>query len=719
MHTATSVLRPETSSRRRARVNTLDALLLLAVLVIGIFFRFYQQGSIPPGMDFDEAFESMQAHRLLTEPGYHPIFFPDNNGVPPVKIYLTAAAFLIGGEDRLSIRYVSAVTGVLTILALYVLARKLFPVPDPASSRDLSAGSPSAIVRQYLPFVACLLLAVLPWHTTFSRHGIEVILLPLWAILALLFLWQGFQSGRWWPFVLSGLAWGSAFYTYQAAWLLPGVLVVFLVYKLFQEPGFLRRYFWKLALLAIIALVVLLPLALFAYHNQGIFIHRTSQVGVFTGGQGSQTPLASLLNNALKVAGLFVVGGDIAITDNIALRPPLPVLEAAFLILGLLVALWRVKRPAYALLLIWFTWMLLPSILTENAPSIRRAIGSVPAMVMLIALGAGWVFDGLVNLAGRVEGGREGAKLRQAGPVAGGLLAGAFLLYTALWGYRYYFVEWPQGKDLFHFFDVGLVDLGKYAASTPADTRLYYTPSPEGNVVHLPLSWQIRDRALNTFDGHAGLVLAPPGPAGSVYLITTFLGDGSSLPALQALYPAGRVAFQVSNLYGVPHSLAFAVSPGTSPMLALQNRLQANFDNQIELLGSDLSAVQIRPGGTLTVTLAWQATVGPTELSDTVFTHLLGPTNPASGNTVWAGQDGTPVGGSYRTVHWVQGEIILDRHVFTVPDGAPPAVYQVEVGLYTPERGGARLPVLDAAGKTLGDSVPAGQVTVQVTPDGK
>ena len=416
MSTAAGVSRPETSSRWRARLIRLDTLLLLAVLVIGIFFRFYQQGSIPPGMDFDEAFKSMQAHRLLTEPGYHPLFFPDNNGVPPVKIYLTAAAFLIGGEDRLSIRYVSAVTGVLTILALYVLARSLFPLPNPTRSQEPSAGGPSTLVRRYLPFVACLLLAVLPWHTTFSRHGIEVILLPLWGSLALLFLWQGLRDGRWWPFVLSGLAWGSAFYTYQAAWLLPGVLVVFLIYKLFQEPGFLRRYFPQLALLAVVALVVLLPLALFAYHNQSIFIHRTSQVGVFAEGQGSQAPLASLLSNTLKVAGLFVMGGDIAITDNIALRPPLPRLEAAFLIGGLLIALWRVKRPAYALLLIWFAWMLLPSILTENTPSIRRAVGSVPPMVMLIALGIGWAFDGLVMLAGRANLGRAGGEAAAGRP---------------------------------------------------------------------------------------------------------------------------------------------------------------------------------------------------------------------------------------------------------------------------------------------------------------
>ena len=77
-------------------------------------------------MYFDEAFESLEAHRILNEPSYHPIFFVANNGVPPVNIYLTALAFLIAGEHTLTIRYVAALVGSLTILAVYLLGAQAF-----------------------------------------------------------------------------------------------------------------------------------------------------------------------------------------------------------------------------------------------------------------------------------------------------------------------------------------------------------------------------------------------------------------------------------------------------------------------------------------------------------------------------------------------------------------------------------------------------------------
>ena len=112
----------------RARFTRFDWLLLALVLGIAIFFRFWQMGHIPPGMDFDEAFESLEARRILTEPGYLPILFAGNNGVPPLKIYLTALAFLVIGEQMLAIRYVSAITGVVTVLALYLLVRVLFKI---------------------------------------------------------------------------------------------------------------------------------------------------------------------------------------------------------------------------------------------------------------------------------------------------------------------------------------------------------------------------------------------------------------------------------------------------------------------------------------------------------------------------------------------------------------------------------------------------------------
>jgi hypothetical protein len=458
--------------------------------------------------------------------------------------------------------------------------------------------------------------------------------------------------------------------------------------------------------LALVVILVVLPLALFVYQNPTIFAERGAQVGIFARGEGSEAPLLSLARNALKVAGLFAFGGDVSITDNIYKQPPMPLALALTLLVGLGVALRRAKRAEYGLLLIWFTWMLLPSILTDNAPSIRRAVGSTPPMVILMALGLAWLFDAVGNLA------RPRAAWRMPARAAAGLAIGVLLVYTAAWSYQYYFVHFPQVKELFQHLDVGLNEIGKYADATPTDTRLYYTPIGEARVLHLPVTWQVRDRDLRTFDGRQGLVLAPAGPQPSLYLITVYRGDPWTLPALQEFYPTGRVAYSISNPYGVLHSLAFAVDPNTKPVLNMQNPLSASFQDGIDLLGSSLSTSEIRAGDTLTVTLFWRSTAGPTHMSHTVFTHLLGPAK-ADGSIVWAGHDGPPLGDTYPTTRWDRDETIVDRHAITVPTDAPPGTYQIETGLYTPEQGDARLNVLDAAGKPQANRVVLGSVVVK------
>jgi len=690
-----------------------DWLLLFLVAAVAILFRFWHQGVVPPGFNFDEAFESLEARRLLLEPGYRPVYFTGNFGIPPIQIYLTAIAFRIFGERMLAIRYVSGVLGVLGIVALYVLARLWFPLVRMSDGGPTSP--PSALVRRWIPFVACLLLAVLPWHNAFSREGVEVIQVPLWATLAILFLWLGLVStdarprASWLCFAVSGLFWGSAYYTYQAAWVLPGILVWFVFYKLVQERGFLRRYGLRLLLLGAVALLVLAPLAGFAFRNSEMFAHRTTQVGIFGLGTGSQSPLASLVGNILKVAGLFVFGGDINVGNNIYLRPPLPLALAAVLFLGLVVAVARFRRPEYALLVIWFLWMLSPSILSEDAPSIRRTLGSTPAMVILMAVGMGWLVDAALGWA------RRGATpvQRTLVPAAAGAAVLALLGYSVIWSYQYYFVEWGQSRALFNYFDVGLVKLGQYAVSSPAETRLYYTPAGEADVVHLPLTWQIRGRELRTFDGKYGLVLAPPDQAPVLYMITLFLGTPWTLPALKNYYPTGYLAKDVHDRFGKTHSVAFAVNPGTTPVLLPQNTLAANFEDQVELVGSDLSAPVVSPGDTFTISLTWRAKAGPTETGYTVFTHLLGPPKPGGGDRVWAGHDSPPLNNSYPTTRWGRGEIVIDHHTITVPPEAPAGRYEIEAGLYAPLQGGARLKRVDDTGRDLGNSVIAASLEVR------
>ncbi len=70
--------------------------------------------------------------------------------------------------------------------------------------------------------------------------------------------------------------------------------------------------------------------------------------------------------------------------------------------------------------------------------------------------------------------------------------------------------------------------------------------------------------------------------------------------------------------------------------------------------------------------------------------------------------------GTYPTMLWVVGEIVVDDYEIRVDTGAPPGSYMIEVGMYDPETM-ARLPVSDPGG-TSGDRVLLGRITITPAP---
>jgi hypothetical protein len=67
--------------------------------------------------------------------------------------------------------------------------------------------------------------------------------------------------------------------------------------------------------------------------------------------------------------------------------------------------------------------------------------------------------------------------------------------------------------------------------------------------------------------------------------------------------------------------------------------------------------------------------------------------------------DAIPADGLFPTTSWVKGQVVADRHALTLEDGQPPAAnYTLAVGMYDAATG-QRLPVVDGAGRSLGDTV--------------
>ncbi|MCX6044145.1 MAG: DUF2142 domain-containing protein [Chloroflexi bacterium] len=111
---------------------------------------------------------------------------------------------------------------------------------------------------------------------------------------------------------------------------------------------------------------------------------------------------------------------------------------------------------------------------------------------------------------------------------------------------------------------------------------------------------------------------------------------------------------------------------------------------------------------TLPVTLLWDA-IGTPATDYTAFVHL----RRADGKPV-AGVDRAPAADRFPTHFWRAGDRILSDYTLSLPQGLPVGVYDIWVGLYESNSGGAlRLPVTEKAGRTTGDGeVWLGKVTV-------
>ena len=124
--------------------------------------------------------------------------------------------------------------------------------------------------------------------------------------------------------------------------------------------------------------------------------------------------------------------------------------------------------------------------------------------------------------------------------------------------------------------------------------------------------------------------------------------------------------------------------------------LATDFGDIIDLIGYDLETSHACPAGRLLLTLYWKRHGPPIRESYKIFAHL-------ESDRLWAQADDVPGCSAWPTTHWKAGEIIADRHVIALPDDLPAGAYALSIGVYEPDDG-SRLDVIDEAGNPQGNS---------------
>lgn len=186
------------------------------------------------------------------------------------------------------------------------------------------------------------------------------------------------------------------------------------------------------------------------------------------------------------------------------------------------------------------------------------------------------------------------------------------------------------------------------------------------------------------------LLLPADLPDGRYRLRMQVLRGEKPLSRLYWLLPLGPT-FDLGTVELRGRERSFTMPPTEHP-------LEFRWGEVVRLLGYDLEPTGVESGGSLNLTLYWQA-LSTMETSYTVFIHLLDEEGDLRGQ-----RDSVPGQGTLPTTGWMSGEVVTDRYDIFIASDAPAGGYRLLVGMYEPVSG-KRLPVYDGAGNGVGDSV--------------
>jgi 4-amino-4-deoxy-L-arabinose transferase-like glycosyltransferase len=486
-------------------------LLVLAVIALTIFFRFYRLSTVLPEMTSDHA-EKLWDVLDITN-GKYSIFFPRNTGREPLYVYLSALLTPFTGISFLTIKLAAVIGGLLMLPYLYLLGKEL------GSKR--------------IGLLAVAFAGIAYWPNVIERFALRISFYPLFVAPTLYYLIRGLRRQQRNDFILAGVALGLGLNGYMPFRIMPfAVVAIIIIYLLHVRDSQVRKQtlLW-LGLLALTSFMLFIPLARYAIAEPDLFGFRAlSRLGSIERplpGPAWQIFLSNLWN-ALKEfnwdnGGIWV--------HSIPYRPALDVVAGVLFLLGVFLLTARYLRSRQwtdlvILLAVPLTQM--PSILSlafpaEN-PSLNRAAGAIVPAFLLVGVGLDGLMTGL------------GSEKRRA--ALGWSLAGILLILSSVQNYDLVFHQYNQQytENAWNTSEMGKVMTDAMQNGVPAD-----------NVWIVPYPYWVDTRLSPIWAGLPGRDIAKPreelpktvgNPGPKVFMVK--IEDAETLAMLHALYPQGE-----------------------------------------------------------------------------------------------------------------------------------------------------------------------------------
>ena len=658
---------------------------VLALMLIAGALRFYELGAWPPGLYHDEAYNGLDALRVLA--GDRPLYFAANHGREPLFIYLVSSSVGWLGRSLYAVRFPAAIIGTLLIPAAYWMARELF--------------------GRRVGLLTAALAAITLWPLHLSLISFRAGSLPLFIALSIGAGVHAYRSGRAWHWIIAGVLYGLTFYTYLASRFTPLALVM-LMLVLIMQPG--KRLWRNLAIFAVTVAIVLTPLIITALTQWEVVMGRPGDLSIFNLAINNGDPIGTFVRSTANAVGMFFWRGDRIPRHNVPYRPVFDPILVVFFALGLIRLIIAALRPtpppqkplpdflqpgpdmrytphltAFSKLsslfvLIWIPVMLLPTILAEDSPHFLRAAGVLPVALLVPAIG--------LNTIGQWFTARGWRAL-------GYVVIAGVLIISSTWTVRDYSRYAVDAETAYAFEDAG-VQLAQQARSDlQAGYRVYVAERFARDWTSVP--FLIGGAYTSILDGQ-------PPHIDTTQPATLFLWpyeDWSQVLAeqskpLRIKVTAGPLA--KGDLDPQPRVGYLAVQLESVDGAAAQP--EARFENGLKLLGHSVEALDNEHWRLRTL---WQIDQ-PIDADQTFFVHLR------AANQVLDSKDGDSGDGFYPLKLWRPGDVIIDERLIDVPSQTDRVQLLIELGLY--DRATAqRVKVIDSTPPVIDQAILLGGPT--------
>ena len=497
--------------------------LILVVMGISIFFRFYKTDSVPVEPFSDHAEKILDVYEITLGNTY--VFFERNTGREAIQMYWTLLVAYIfkTGFSFLSLKLGTALLGFLTLPYVYLLAKEY--------GNERSA------------LFALFLFGIAAWPNIIARIGLRFPLYPLFVAPTLYYLVRGMRTRNRNDFIVSGIFLGMGLHGYSPFRIVPiFVVVAFVIYFIHLKSNEARQQtFWWLVIIVVVSIFVFSPLMRYWISHPEMFGYRA-----FTRLSSLETPLPGpawqiFLSNLYKGLLMFNWDDGEIWVNSVTHRPALDLISAALFTLGIILLIVRYIRQRDwrdLLLLAAIPVLILPSVLSlafpgEN-PALNRAGGSSVVVIIISAL----ALEGLVSGFGA-----EKKRMYLAYGITG-------LLFAAS-AYSNYDIVFNQFANTYALSSWNTSEMGKviseFRDKYGQTDSVWVVPFPYWVDTRLPGVWAgIPDRDFALFQDHLSESVSVPAPKMFIY----WHEDTETEKILKELYPNGKITRYTSAVEG-------------------------------------------------------------------------------------------------------------------------------------------------------------------------